>query len=1014
LLRNAFRILSRTLLALSILPRLVLAQTAGPSLHGQVLDPSGAAIPALTVTVVGPHGTKLVAQTDEQGKYAFRNLAPGAYTLAIQLKGFNDFVKAGINIARGQPQVVNAQMSVAVEKQQITVTDETAKLDVNPSDNASALVISGKNLEALSDDPDELQSELEALAGPSAGPNGGQIYIDGFTGGQLPPKSSIREIRVNQNPFSSQYDTLGYGRIEILTKPGTDKFHGQLFANGNDSAFNTRNPFATEIPGYHSEMFNGNLGGPINKKSSFYIDAQRRDIEDDAIVNAFDPNFFQSPMPLVEVVPTPQTQTSFSPRIDTQFGNNNTLTVRYSLWQNSQINPGIGQFTLPSAGYNTGERYQSLQFSDAQVINEKAVTEVRFRYYRDDSHETPTGQPLADGQGPPTVSVPGAFTGGWSSAGKNNTAMNAYELQDYTSVSLAKNFLKFGARFRDYDESALSTANFNGTFAFPSLNAYQITERGLQAGLTPAQIQAEGGGPSQFTLTGGNPVAAVNYFDFEPYVEDDWKARPNLTLSGGLRLETQDHIHDHADFAPRVGIVWGLGKGKSTKTVLRAGAGVFYDRFSQGYILNAERLNGSNQQQYIVPGASLPLDPADYFPNIPPVSILPATLAAPTIYQIAPNLRTPYTTQSGIGLERQVSKTATVSVTYLNTHGVHQLVTRNINAPFTEPGSLVPGARPDPTGSNLYQYESAGLYNQNQMIANFNIRARKVTLFGFYTLSFSDSNTAGGGGFPMNQYDLNEDYGRAPYDVRNRLFLGGSWNLPRGFQIFPFVVANSAPPFNIALGQNLNGSSIFNNRPAFASSLSNPANVVSTRWGNFDTVPVPGETIIPIDYGTGFSQFTTNLRLSKSFGFGREVQGGSSGGGGGPGGGRYGRGLGGGGLSSMGSGETCLAARVPTAGTTSPSALPLAISLTTSIILRPRATSPLPFLADRMPSRAGSSPAPPPIAESISRCGLVFSSRRWEDIRHRGTETTEKRFLLAPAEIASHLLLIPKLYISSI
>ena len=266
------------LLLFLFLPALVFAQTSAPSLRGQVLDPSGAAVPGLTVTVVGPTGMKLAAQTDDQGNYAFRNLAPGAYTLTIRLKGFNDFVKAGIVIARGQPQVVNAQLSVAVEKQQITVTDTTTKVTVNPEENASALVIKGKDLESLSDDPDELQSELEALAGPSAGPNGGQIYIDGFTGGQLPPKSSIREIRVNQNPFSAQYDSLGYGRIEILTKPGTDKLHGQLFVSGNDSDFNTRNPFATQIPGYHSEMFNGNVGGPLNKKTSFYIDGQRRDI----------------------------------------------------------------------------------------------------------------------------------------------------------------------------------------------------------------------------------------------------------------------------------------------------------------------------------------------------------------------------------------------------------------------------------------------------------------------------------------------------------------------------------------------------------------------------------------------------------------------------------------------------------------------------------------------------------------------------------------------------------------
>jgi hypothetical protein len=150
----------------------------------------------------------------------------------------------------------------------------------------------------------------------------------------------------------------------------------------------------------------------------------------------------------------------------------------------------------------------------------------------------------------------------------------------------------------------------------------------------------------------------------------------------------------------------------------------------------------------------------------------------------------------------------------------------------------------------------------------------------------------------MNQYDLAEDYGRAAYDVRHRLFLGGSWNLPRGFQIFPFLVANSAAPFNITVGQDLTGNSIepSNNRPAFATDLSKPS-VVATRWGAFDTSPGTGETTIPPNYGTGFGFFTLNLRLSKTFGFGKELsQPGGFGGGGGPRGGPR-RGLGGQGLS---------------------------------------------------------------------------------------------------------------------
>ena len=145
-------------------------------------------------------------------------------------------------------------MAIQEQTQEVQVTAQSAQVSVDSDSNASSTVIKGKDLDALSDDPDELSSELTALAGPAAGPNGGQIYVDGFTGGQLPPKSSIREIRINQNPFSAQYDRLGYGRVEVFTKPGTDKFHGQFNLQGNDSSFNSGNPLlnAFNTPGQRS------------------------------------------------------------------------------------------------------------------------------------------------------------------------------------------------------------------------------------------------------------------------------------------------------------------------------------------------------------------------------------------------------------------------------------------------------------------------------------------------------------------------------------------------------------------------------------------------------------------------------------------------------------------------------------------------------------------------------------------------------------------------------------------
>ena len=261
-------------------------QTSTGTLRGRITDPSGAVIPKATITVTGAGGKQATATTNGQGNYEINGLAPGTYAVTAVAKGFSQSTEQGIAVTAGQARQFDIGLTIQVQQEKVNVEEEGSGVSVNPSENASTLVIKGKDLDALSDDPDELQSELEALAGPSAGPNGGQIYIDGFTGGQLPPKSSIREIRVNQDPFSAEYDKLGYGRIEIFTKPGTDQYHGQFMVNGNDSAFNSLNPFIKEVPPYHSEFFNGTVGGPMTKKSSFFFDSERRDISDASVVNA--------------------------------------------------------------------------------------------------------------------------------------------------------------------------------------------------------------------------------------------------------------------------------------------------------------------------------------------------------------------------------------------------------------------------------------------------------------------------------------------------------------------------------------------------------------------------------------------------------------------------------------------------------------------------------------------------------------------------------------------------------
>ncbi len=893
------------------------AQATGGTLRGSVTDPSGGAVVGATVLLTDAAGKTSTGQTNKTGAYEFKNLAPGNYGITVGATGFALFQKDSVTIKANQAQTLDVQLALEVQKQKVEVTDSETTVDVNPSNNASALVLKGKDLDALSDDPDELQSELTALAGPSAGPNGGQIYIDGFTGGQLPPKSSIREIRINQNPFSAEFDKLGYGRIEILTKPGTNQFHGQFLFDANDKPFNAQNPFVTTVPPYHTFLFSGNVSGPINKKASFFLDAERRNIGDASIVNAvvLDSNF--NPTPFTTAISNPKTRTSVSPRIDWQATKNNTLTFRYRYVVSNDTNDlgTTASFALPSQAFNSTTSEQVVQASDTYVINATMVNETHFQFTRDS--ETQTAQNFGT-----TISVPGAFVDGGNSQGNILSLGNTYELQNYTSMSLGKHYLKFGGRLRAYQASNNANTNFNGTFTFGArqfqgqtitgLEAYQITQEGLAAGETLPQIIAMGGGASQFNIAAGNPYAEINQFDLGLYAQDDWRLRPNMTLSLGLRFETQDNISDHADVAPRLAFAWGLGrKGATPKTVLRAGWGMFYDRFMDTYVLEAEQLNGINQQQFFVNSPT-------FYPDIPPVTSLPASI--PTSYRISPNLRAPYTMQGAASLERQITKTVNMALTYIHSDGVHTLLSRNINAPL--PGTYNPddptsGTRPLGDIGNVYEFESDGVFHQNQFIANANWRmGTRVSLFGYYVLNYAKSDTAGATSFPAEQYDLAADYGRAAFDTRQRAFIGGTVSLPYGFRASPFIIASSGIPFNLTIGQDLNGDTIFNDRPAFATSATLPQNLVVTKYGNFDLAPAATAAIIPPNLGTGPSQFTVNLRLSKTFGFGQKADangangrgnrpqgtfggpvgqtgGGSSGGGrgGGGGGGGGGRGL---------------------------------------------------------------------------------------------------------------------------
>jgi hypothetical protein len=911
------------------------AQSPSAAIRGQVTDPSGAAVVGAAVLLSTPSGGSMDTVTNKEGFYEFKDLAPGNYEIKAVAKGFAMFDKSGIALAADQPLRVNIPLALEVQQEKVLVNDTTTQVDANPSNNANTIVLQGKDLEALSDDPDELESELQALAGPSAGPNGGQMYIDGFTAGQLPPKASIREIRINQNPFSSEYDRLGYGRVEIFTKPGTDKLHGQLMISGNDSAFNARNPFEilpadAAAPDYHSEQFSGNLGGAINKKASFFFNIEQRNIQALNIVSSTvicgDPHLLIpcpssdaqfSIIPYSAAIANPHTRTNLSPRIDYQLTPSNTLTVRYQYFRDSESNDDVGQFNLAEVGTNSLSTEHTLQLTDTQTINATSINEIRFQYVRDSDLTTPVNTAT-------NITVGGAFNGLGSGGGNTSEIENRYEVQDIIYKNFRKHAWKFGGRLRSTNDLNATAANFTGTFTFGTqsligctptlqtpcptekpLGVYQTTLKGLAAGLTIPEIQGQYGygGASYYSQTFGTPATSVTLVDAGLFVQDDWKVRQNVTVSYGLRFETQNHFSDKSDFAPRLGFAWGIGGNAKNppKTVLRAGFGMFYDRFAYNLVLTQERFNesGAAQQQYLIQSPSFLLT-STANPNCVPPFLTPALLVAcsgsaassgTSDYRPNPNLHAPYTMQTGITLERQLTKTANLAVTYLNSRGVHEFYTNNLNPfiPDPTPSDPTNGQRVNPNEGNVFQYQSEGIFKQNQVIVNGSIRmGTKLSLFGYYTLNYANSDTSGAGSFPSNPGNLQEDYGRASYDIRHRLFLAGSIGLPRGFRLSPFLIASSGIPFNITSGTDPYQSDQYNVRPAFATCT--PA--IQTKFGCF-VIPAATDlstyTPIPVNYGDGPGRFSLNLRLSKTFGFGPVLEGASGGGGGPMGGGTFGR-----------------------------------------------------------------------------------------------------------------------------
>jgi hypothetical protein len=824
-------------------------QTAGQQapgavgvLSGSVADPSGAKITHATVQVQSDAVQRDV-ETDDGGRFSM-TLPLGTYDVHASAPGFRAYSAKVTLGARTERASIEARLAIDAEAEEVNVRGED-EMDTAADSTKNALVFKGEQLKEFSDNDSVFQQEIIALAGGSPG-RPPQILVDGFSSGRFPPKNTIQAIRLNRNAYSAAVDALGTP-VEIFTKPGTDALHGNFSASGNDNVFNSANPYTSVQPPNYTLNLEGDLSGPINKKTAYFVSGTYNDLETNAIVNAIDPTLLT---PLAEAVPAPQRTQTYSGRLDRQVTLANILTARYEYNNVSFNNSGVGLLVLPSEGLNASTNTQTLQLADTQAIGAKMVSQAHFQYIRSRQEQNPVSTGTA-------IVVEGVFNGGGSPAQTLSDHTDHYEFQELFTMEHGLHFLRVGGRYRLIRDANFTTAGYNGQFTFPSLAAYALALQGE----TPAQIAAAGLGTTQYNVTTGTPSATVVTGDLGVFAEDEWKIRKTFTLNYGLRVESQSAVPDHFDPAPRLGVTWAIRRKKGTPVVtLRGGGGVFYDRFASANILTAIRQQSGTLQP------SYDIENPGFYQQPPSVASLGSM--QPTLYNIDPHLRTEYGIIGGVTAARSLGKLGSITATYTWIRGDHQYLSRNINAPL--PGTYNPvdptsGVRPLGGTQNIYQFDSEGIQKSQVLTVNSQLRFGKWgTGFVVYNYTHSRADMGTATTFPSNSYNLAQDYGRLAQPTQV-FYTGGSAHLPFSINSNLFISTQGGTPFNITTGTDLNGDTIYNDRPAFATNTNANSIIYKTRFGTFDANPQPGEKIIPINDGNSPNLTFLSVSLDRSF-----------------------------------------------------------------------------------------------------------------------------------------------------
>ncbi len=760
---------ARVLIPIFIIASLFAAAApAQVAVTGTVIDPSGGAVAGATVSLPGSS-----VKTDDLGRFRIEHIAPGRYRLEVAAGDAFKPLRRDVTITAATAPFV-LQLSLATVEESVDVTADDVHPTLDTAANLDTTTVSGAALDQLPVFDQDFVGALSQFLDPASIATGGTtIIVDGVEGKSAGvPKSAVQEISINDDPYTAESSRPGRGRIEIITKPGSGHLRGNVNFTFRNAALAARSYFAPSKPAEQRQSAEGVLSGPIGKEgTSFLLTFSRQNDDAAAVIHALTPAG-----PFDQTVATPSTNTELMARVTHDWNEKHRLSLQANWKRSSNLLQGAGGVVLPQAGVNASSREDDLFFTVHSILTPERLNQFQLTFELN-------REPSISVSAAPATIVRDAFVGGGAQSTVLRTESGG-KLNDIVTLSRGKQIIKFGVQIPNLNRRVSDdNTNQGGTFSFATLADYAA------------------GRPYAYTVQQGSGHVSLWWREYGAFVQDQVRLTPNLQASVGLRYDWQAFFHDANNVSPRASLAW--SPRKDGKTIVRAGAGLFYDRSGVGPVANLMLHDGTTLRSFTILNPSYP----DPFAGGVTLANVPTNIT-----RLASDIQIPYSFQYSVNVERQLAKSFSAVIGYRATRGHHLFRSVDINAPLPPDYTSVPDAR----FGHVQEIRSDGRLRSDAIELTLRGRSgKRMSGQVQYTFSRATNNTGGINWYPSNSYaPIGAEWGAADFDVRHRLNLLGTLSVGRWGNLGASARFTSGLPYSEIAGIDLFHTGMANARPA--------------------------------------------------------------------------------------------------------------------------------------------------------------------------------------------------------